>query len=165
MNKINLENHGDGIWSDYSKQDSRLTVYYQIPTLEQLKDFRIKEFNRSWGFCVEGIEEKKITKETYEIYLKNLTQRFIKKPENYLDSTLFDNTYDNYDLYDDLMDHLLGIYPICLFGDCTLDPPAEIILDSLGKIIPFKNKEEESDSEFLLQLKLLELFLLKYWQE
>ena len=73
-----LTNLGSGVVGEYSKLDAKLKIFFQIPTLEQLKIFKIDHFNSESSFT-SRINGEKITSKTYKIFLENLLKDFTKK--------------------------------------------------------------------------------------
>jgi len=73
---------GSGIRVDYSNKEAKLEVYFQIPTLQQLLELKITNFNQD---CASGstknIKGKKVTKETYKVFLKNILEEFSEKDD------------------------------------------------------------------------------------
>lgn len=68
---------GSGIRVDYSNKEAKLEVYFQIPTFQQLLELKITRFNRHAGsLATKNINGKKVTKETYEVFLKNILKVF-----------------------------------------------------------------------------------------
>lgn len=71
---------GSGIRVDYSDRDTKLELYFQIPTLQQLLELKITKFNRDpVSNSTKNIKGKKVTEGTYKVFLKNILERFSKK--------------------------------------------------------------------------------------
>ena len=73
---------GSGIRVDYSNKEAKLEVYFQIPTFQQLLELKITKFNRDPGsLATKDIKGKKVTKETYKVFLKNILKEFSQKDD------------------------------------------------------------------------------------
>jgi hypothetical protein len=68
---------GSGIRLNYSNKEAKLEFYFQIPTLEQLLELKITKFNKESTSCAtQNIKGKKVTEETYKVFLKNILKQF-----------------------------------------------------------------------------------------
>jgi len=73
---------GSGIRVDYSYKAAKLEVYFQIPTLQQMLELKITKFNRDpASLATKDIKGKKVTKETYEVFLKNILKVFSQRDD------------------------------------------------------------------------------------
>lgn len=84
---------GSGIRVGYSHKEAKLEVFFQIPTLQQLKEFKITKFNKDpWSIVTKNLQGKKITKETYKFFLKSIVERFSEKED--FDTNFNDMPYE-----------------------------------------------------------------------
>ena len=73
---------GSGIRVDYSNKAAKLEVYFQIPTVQQLLELKVTKFNRDpASLATKNIKGKKVTKETYKVFLKNILEEFSQKDD------------------------------------------------------------------------------------
>ena len=142
-----LTNLGYGVVGEYSKLGAKLKLFFQIPTLEQLKVFKIDYFNDdSCSNFTSRIKGKKITSKTHKIFLENLLKDFTKKeprkisnfedePFSYIETWFFEDGLDEFlnDYKDSrlvLYDTFKEIYPSKKIDFVHFN--ADVYLDHLG---------------------------------
>lgn len=68
---------GAGIRVNYEHKNSRLEVYFQIPSEKQLKKLKIAKFNDDgFSWFMEGISGKDVNTDTYKTFINNLIKNF-----------------------------------------------------------------------------------------
>ncbi len=132
---------GSGIRVDYSNKEAKLEVYFQIPTLQQLLELKITKFNQdqdSTPRSTKNIKGKKVTEETYKVFLKNMLEVFSKQED-------FNSNIE------DMPHEILYIHPYLEDGDNFLEKhnrAKEVLYNSVIKVDPkYKISLENFDAE------------------
>tara|TARA_B100000674_G_scaffold439908_1_gene402461 strand:- start:263 stop:1072 length:810 start_codon:yes stop_codon:yes gene_type:complete len=132
------KNIGSGIRSDYSSKEAKLEFYFQIPTFEQLLELKITKFNKDPASrATKNIKGKKVTEETYKVFLKNILKQFSQR----------DDFYSN---IDDIPYEILDISPYLEDIDTFLEKhkcAKEVLYNAVIKIDPKHKISFESFNE------------------
>ena len=122
---------GSGIRSDYSNKEAKLEFYFQIPTFEQLLELKITKFNKDpVSRATKNIKGKKVTEETYKVFLKNIYKQFSQR-DNFLSNI------------DDIPHEILDISPYLEDIDTFLEKhkcAKEVLYNAVIKIYDLKHK-------------------------